>query len=97
MNFLNNVAVNLVGKDVNLNDGSRYDYNVWDAARVPVKGDHDVVGSANLSDPANGNFAPLSSSPALRTGTSSLAPPDDFFGNPRPAGSIDRGAIQISK
>jgi parallel beta-helix repeat protein len=97
VNFLNNVAVNLVGKDVNLNDGNRYDYNVWDAARVPVRGDHDVVGSANLSDPANGNFAPLSSSPALRTGTSSLAPPDDFFGNPRPAGSIDRGAIQISK
>jgi parallel beta-helix repeat protein len=98
VNLLNNVAINRVGKDVNVADsGTRYDYNVWDAARVPVKGDHDMVGSANLSDPANANFAPLSNSPALRTGVSAMAPADDFFGNPRPAGAIDRGAVQVSK
>ena len=98
VNVLNNIGINLNGKEVNVPDsGSRYDYNVWDAARVPAKGDHDVVGKANLADPANGNFAPLSGSPALRSGVSTMAPPDDFFGNPRPAGSIDRGAVQVSK
>jgi parallel beta-helix repeat protein len=97
VNFLNNVAINLIGKDANLNDGNRYDYNVWDAARVPVHGSHDVLGKANLADPANGNFAPSPKSPALKSGTSELAPTDDFFGNPRPANAIDRGAIQISK
>jgi parallel beta-helix repeat protein len=98
VNFVNNVAVNVNGKDANLKDnGTTYDYNVWDAPSVPARGDHDIVGKANLTDPANGNFAPLSNSPALRSGTSSLAPQDDFFGNPRPSGAIDRGAIQISK
>src|SRR2546423_5610933 len=97
VNFLNNVGINLIGKDVNLDDGNHYDYNVWDGNRVLVKGDHDVVGKANLADPANGNFAPAPGSPALRSGTSAMAPTDDFFGNPRPSNAIDRGAIQISK
>ena len=98
VNFVNNVAVNVNGKDANLkDDGTRYDYNLWDAASVPARGDHDMVAKANLTDPAGGNFAPLSNSPALRSGISSLAPVDDFFGNPRPAGAIDRGAIQVSK
>jgi len=55
------------------------------------------VGAANLTDPANGNFTPLPNSPALRSGTHAMAPTDDFLGNPRPAGAIDRGAIQVSK
>jgi parallel beta-helix repeat protein len=97
VNLLNNVAINLVGKDVNTDDGNRYDYNVWDAARVPTRGPHDVVGAALLTDPAKGNFAPAAGSPALRSGTSTLAPADDFYGNPRPAGAIDRGAIQVSR
>ena len=98
VNFVNNVAVNLNGKDANLkDDGAHYDYNVWDASSVQTRGDHDVVAKANLTDPANGNFAPSSNSPALRSGTSSLAPADDFFGNPRPPGAVDRGAIQVSK
>ncbi|HWE23525.1 MAG TPA: right-handed parallel beta-helix repeat-containing protein [Myxococcales bacterium] len=98
VNVLNNIGVNLNGKEVNVADsGSRYDYNLWDAANVPFKGDHDVVGKANLTDPANGNFAPLAGSPALRSGTSTTAPADDFFGNPRPAGAVDRGAVQVSK
>jgi parallel beta-helix repeat protein len=98
VNVLNNIGINLVGKDVNVADGgTRYDYNIWDAARVPVKGDHDIVAKANLVDPADGNFTPQSGSPALRSGVSTMAPPDDFFGNPRPSGAIDRGAVQVSK
>jgi parallel beta-helix repeat protein len=98
VNLLNNIGVNLNGKEVNVpDDGTRYDYNIWDAAQVPAKGDHDIVGKANLTDPANGNFAPASTSPALRSGVGTMAPSDDFFGHPRPAGAIDRGAIQVSK
>ena len=96
VNVINNVAVNLVGKDITYDDGNHYDYNLWDGARVPFKWGHDIAGRANLTDPANGNFAPSAGSPALRSGTSTLAPTDDLLGNPRPAGAIDRGAIQVS-
>jgi parallel beta-helix repeat protein len=94
---VNNVAVNLSGKDVNGDNAAPYDYNLWDAARVPYAGPHDIVGAALLADPAHGQFAPGSRSPALRSGTAALAPADDVFGTPRPKGAIDRGAIQVSK
>ncbi|OLC75490.1 MAG: hypothetical protein AUH83_07995 [Deltaproteobacteria bacterium 13_1_40CM_4_68_19] len=97
VNVINNVAVNLVGKDVTYDDGNHYDYNLWDGARVPFKWGHDIAGKANLTDPGGGNFAPRAGSPALRSGTNVLAPADDFLGNSRPAGAIDRGAIQVSQ
>jgi parallel beta-helix repeat protein len=97
VNLVNNVVVNLNGKDVTFDDGNRYDHNLWDGARVSFKGNQDIAGQARLIDPANGNFAPGTGSPALRSATATLAPADDFFGNPRPAGAIDRGAIQVSK
>src|SRR3989442_2761027 len=97
VNVVNNVAVNLVGKDVTYDDGNHYDYNLWDGARVPFKWGHDIAGKANLTDPGGGNFAPRAGSPALRSGTNVLAPADDFLGNSRPAGAIDRGAIQASQ
>jgi parallel beta-helix repeat protein len=96
VNVINNIGVNLVGKDVTFADGNRYDYNLWEG-RVPVKGAQDIAAAAQLTDPANGNFAPRTGSPALRSGTSTLAPPDDFFGTPRPAGAVDRGAVQVSR
>jgi len=97
VNVINNMAVNLVGKDVTYDDGNHYDYNLWDGARVPFKWGHDIAGKANLTDPGGGNFAPRAGSPALRSGTNVLAPADDFLGNSRPAGAIDRGAIQVSQ
>jgi parallel beta-helix repeat protein len=97
VNILNNVAVNLVRKDVNTRDGNNYDYNVWDAYSVPSKGPNDVIGAAKLANPRAGDYSPAAGSPALRSGTGTLAPTDDFFGNPRPSGAIDRGAIQVSK
>ena len=97
VNVINNVAVNLVGKAVTYDDGNHYDYNLWDGARVPFKWGHDIAGKANLTDPGGGNFAPRAGSPALRSGTNVLAPADDFLGNSRPAGAIDRGAIQVSQ
>lgn len=46
---------------------------------------------------AKGNFAPGPDSPALGSGTQVRAPADDFFGNPRKAGAIDRGAVQVTR
>jgi parallel beta-helix repeat protein len=97
VNVVNNIGANLVGKDVTFADGNRYDYNVWEGKKVPYKGPNDVVGDPQLADPANGNFAPRAGSPALRSGTATLAPPDDIFGTARPAGAIDRGAVQVSR
>jgi len=96
VNVVNNIGVNLVGKAVTFNDGNHYDYNIWDG-RVPVKGQNDLAVAAGLTDPKNANFAPAAGSPALRSGTNTLAPADDFFGSPRPAGAIDRGAVQVSR
>ena len=95
--FVNNIAVNRVGKDVALNDGNRYDFNLWDGASAPYKGPNDLWAPAKLADPGTGDFAPAAGSPALKSGTSALAPADDFFGNPRLAGAIDRGAVQVSR
>jgi len=95
---VNNVATNLVGKPVTIDaEGNQYEYNLWDGRKVPYKGSNDLVAEAQLTDPANGNFAPRAGSPALRSGTSALAPADDFFGNLRPTGAVDRGAVQISR
>lgn len=97
VHVLNNVAVNLTGKDVNADDGNVYAYNLWSGASVPFRGAHDAVADPLLEDPAGGAFAPRPGSPALRTGTDALAPTLDFHGNPRPPGAVDRGAIQVSR
>jgi parallel beta-helix repeat protein len=97
--FLNNVSVNRGGKDLTINEvneASRFDFNVWEG-NAPKHGPNDVLGAAHLTDPVNGNFAPLPRSPALGSGTANLAPADDFFGKTRPAGKIDRGAIQVTQ
>jgi len=46
------------------------------------------------STPAAVSLKLQSSSPAIATGTSNLAPPTDINGNPRPATGVDRGAYQ---
>ena len=94
--FLNNVSVNRSGKDLTIDEGNRYDFNVWEG-NAPKHGPNDVLGAAHLTDPANGNFAPLPGSPALGSGTATLAPADDFFGKPRGTDRIDRGAIQVTQ
>ncbi len=97
VNVVNNIAQNLVGKDLTLADGNAYSYNLWDGVRVPYKGATDLVAPAGLINPAQGNFAPRGDSPAVRSGTGTLAPADDYFGTARPTGSIDRGAVQVSR
>ncbi len=97
VNVINNLAQNLVGKDVTLRDGNHYDYNLWDGVRASYQGPNDLLAPAQLTDPANGNFAPRVGSPALGSATATLAPADDFFGTPRRAEAVDRGAVQVSK
>jgi parallel beta-helix repeat protein len=94
---LNNVAVNLNDKDVNLNDGNVYDYNVWHGSRVPFHGVHDALADPGLRDPGGGDFTPRDGSPAIGNGTGRRVPTLDFFGNPRSATAVDRGAVQVSR
>jgi Right handed beta helix region len=106
INFYNNIAVNLNGKKVDGGEGGTYDYNVLSGSTISYVGRHDIVRDALLSNPLdNGSvanpsptdFAPKPGSPALRNGTNVLAPAVDYFNNPRTPGSVDRGAIQVTK
>jgi hypothetical protein len=100
--IVNNIAQNLVGKEVTLDDGMHtasngFDSNVWDGVAARLHGNTDLLTAAHLVDPAHGNFAPGPGSPALGSGTQTRAPSDDFFGNPRKPGAIDRGAVQVTR
>lgn len=104
--FYNNIAVNLNGKNVDGSGGGTYDYNLLSGSAIPFVGRHDIVrdpllaapiGNGPISNPSPMDFAPRPGSPALRSGTDALAPAVDYFNNPRIPGSVDRGAIQISK
>lgn len=79
------------------------DYNVYfngPNAAGTVSGPHDVVGDPLYADPADANRLGVQlslspGSPALGTGTSTLAPSTDFLGHPRPGpDGYDRGAYQ---
>jgi hypothetical protein len=106
VNFYNNIAVNLSGKKVDNGAGGRYDYNVLSGSTIPYVGPHDIVGdplladaigNGSVSNPSPTDFAPRATSRALRNGTDDRAPAVDYFNNPRSVGSVDRGAIQVSK
>ena len=100
--LVNNIAQNLVGKEVTIDDdkhtaSNHFESNLWDGVMARLHGDTDLLAAARLVDPAKGNFAPGPGSPALGSGTQVRAPLDDYFGNPRKAGAIDRGAVQVTR
>jgi hypothetical protein len=101
VHFYNNIAVNLNGKKVDGSSGGTYDYDVLSGSTIPYIGPHDIVGDPLLTkpfgNPSPAGFAPKATSPALRNGTSNRAPAVDYFNNPRTVGTVDRGAIQVSK
>jgi hypothetical protein len=80
-----------------------FDYNVYfnGANQGVTNGPHDVVANPLYVDPADANRLNVlltvePNSPAVGTGTSYLAPPTDFLGNPRPGPQgYDRGAYQL--
>jgi Right handed beta helix region len=106
VHFYNNIVVNLNGKNIYGANGGTYDYNVLSGSTISSVGPHDIVrdpqlanpiGTGPVTNPSPEDFAPKANSPALRSGTSDGAPAVDYFNNPRSAGSVDRGAIQVSK
>jgi hypothetical protein len=106
VHFYNNIAVNLNGKKLDNATGGTYDYDILSGSTIPYVGPHDIVGDpllanpiarGSLSNPSPTDFAPKASSPALRNGTNNRAPAVDYFNNPRTAGTVDRGAIQVSR
>ncbi|MGA7286107.1 MAG: right-handed parallel beta-helix repeat-containing protein [Candidatus Cybelea sp.] len=106
VHFYNNIAVNLNGKKVDGGEGGTYDYNLLSGSTISYVAHHDIVRDPLLSNPlGNGfasipsatDFAPMPGSPALRSGTNTLAPAVDYFNKRRSPGSVDRGAIQVSK
>ncbi|SHN34973.1 discoidin domain-containing protein [Gracilibacillus kekensis] len=76
------------------NNNVNYNYNVYFNGIVNTQGSDDIVTDPEMVNPWSGNFKLQSSSPAKDSGTSSLAPSEDFEGNARPSGAIDRGAYE---
>lgn len=99
VNIVNNICVAAGNKPVNQNWNNTklyYDYNVLYNGSIAVKGDHDIVADPYFSDAAGGNFFLKANSPAIDSGTSYLAPAEDYRHLTRPqAGVIDRGAYEI--
>ncbi len=96
--IVNNIAVNLNGKQAKENDGGTYAYNqwYWYGKTLANLGVAEFVADPMLTDPARGDFEPMAGSWALGSGTSQGAPTVDVYGNPRPADAVDRGAIQAA-
>ncbi len=97
MNIVNNIAVNLNGKQIDQNDGASYAYNIWNGAFVPFLGTNDLLADPLFVNPGAGDFTPGSGSPALGSGRANLAPTLDYAGNARSATAVDRGAIQVTQ
>ena len=97
-NILNSIGVASASKQVDNGYGDSsvlYDYNVYfGTTQIPVEGPHDIVANPRFVLPGKANFGLAKGSPALHDGTDTLAPTVDFYGNPRPQGQVDRGAIQ---
>jgi hypothetical protein len=108
VNAFNNVFYNATGQNpVAIEPGTTssivLDYNLYyngSNTGDVANGAHDLTANPLYVDPADANpldvlLTVSSSSPAVGTGTSNLAPTTDFAGNPRPGSKgIDRGAYQ---
>jgi len=98
VNLLNSIGVADKTKQVDSGYGDSsvtYDYNVYfGTTQVPVSGPHDIVANPRFISPAKDDFGLGRFSPAYHSGTDYLAPAVDYFGNLRPQGMVDRGAIQ---
>lgn len=106
VNILNNILYPIAGKKVNdASDSSNviYDYNIYfNSKDISVLGPNDLKMNPQFvnpsTDPAIADFHLQSTSPAINSGTSSLAPDTDIEGNSRSAhGGFDRGSYQSNK
>jgi hypothetical protein len=82
----------------NRNTGVLYDYNVYFGGKAPaVMGPHDRVADPLFVDAAHGDLRVREGSPAIDSGTATLAPPDAACPESRPAGQgIDVGAFELA-
>lgn len=95
VHIANNVAVNL-RKPTDWRVGGLFRHNIW-WTTTPQAGPGELFVDPLLANPAAFEFTPSAASPALRSGSSRLAPTLDVRGNPRPPGRIDRGAVQVTR
>jgi len=73
-----------------------WDYNImFNGVDAKPMGEHDLVLDPLFVKPVAFDFHLQAGSPAVGSGTSKLAPREDFAGRPRPAGKVDRGAYQF--
>lgn len=94
-------AMYQIRKDVTITTGFTVDYNLIDGYRGyedEIYGSNYVEGAAQFADAEGANFHLQANSPALDTGQSAEAPPNDFDGNPRPVGGgYDIGAFELQQ
>ncbi|MFC4776647.1 choice-of-anchor Q domain-containing protein [Paenibacillus sp. GCM10023252] len=97
--ILNNIMVarnstSKVNSNYN-NTNLTYDYNIHYGGIVAIQGSHDLNTDPKFVNPSGGNFKLNADSPAIDSGTSTLAPSVDYTGKARPAGAgYDRGAYE---
>jgi len=99
--LFNNIMYARTGRDItqNWNNSSvSYNYNIYYNGTPAVSGANDISGNPLYVNPAGGDFRLQSGSPAINSGTSTLAPPNDYAYNPRPSGNgVDRGAYEYQE
>jgi parallel beta-helix repeat protein len=100
--FVNNIAYSLTGRPtIQTGDATQItiDYNVFfNGATLAPLGSNNIVGQNPLFvNESTRDFHLLTGSPAIDTGTSTLAAKDDFDKRVRPQGaSYDRGAFEVA-
>lgn len=98
VNLFNNILVARTGRNINTNISNTNvvtNYNVYANGNPVVSGPNDIWADPLFVNPTGGDFQVNIGSKAIDTGSSTLAPANDYNYNPRPKGAgPDRGAYE---